>query len=127
MDPIPPYSLFADWLSKFHTWPEFIQALWLVAVPATLLGMTALLLRGVTEIVGALPAFRGERRGRLVYGVYENPDGRLLLYRDGAVTEAGLPPARHRPAAGAAQRSDLMSDGANPLSSPLWGGGGGGV
>ena len=85
--------MWADWLSKFHTWPEFIQALWLVAGPATLLGMTWLLLRGATELVSALPSFRGMRRGRLVCGVYENPEGRLLLYRDGAVTEAGLPPA----------------------------------
>ena len=83
MDPIPPYSLWADWLSKFHTAPEFIQALWLIAGPLTILGVTWLVLRGLSEIVAALPAFRGTHRGRLVYGVYENHDGRLLLYRDG--------------------------------------------
>ncbi|WP_201838590.1 hypothetical protein [Microvirga zambiensis] len=46
-----PYSAWADWLSKFHTWPESIQALWLLAVPATLLGMTWLVMRGLAEIV----------------------------------------------------------------------------
>lgn len=35
-----PYSAWADWLSKFHTWPESIQALWLIAVPVTLIGVT---------------------------------------------------------------------------------------
>jgi len=45
------YSAWADWLSKFHTWPESIQALWLIAVPATLLGMTWLTMRGLIEIV----------------------------------------------------------------------------
>jgi hypothetical protein len=34
-----PYSAFADWLSKFHTWPESIQALWLLSVPLTVLGL----------------------------------------------------------------------------------------
>jgi len=53
-----PYSAWADWLSKFHTWPESIQALWLLAVPATLLGMTWLVMRGVAEIVWI---FRGDR------------------------------------------------------------------
>ena len=46
-----PYSAWADWLSKFHTWPESIQALWLLAGPATLLGVTWLIMRGVAEIV----------------------------------------------------------------------------
>jgi hypothetical protein len=27
-----PNSVVADWLTKFHTWPEFIRALWLIAV-----------------------------------------------------------------------------------------------
>jgi hypothetical protein len=34
------YNAFADMLAKFHTSPAIIQALWLVAVPATLVGMT---------------------------------------------------------------------------------------
>src|SRR4051812_21119915 len=51
---IPPYSLAADWLSKFHTWPEPIQALWLVAGSATLLGGCWLGFRAVREIVGLL-------------------------------------------------------------------------
>src|SRR5690349_20298494 len=46
-----PYSLWADWLSKFHTWPEFIQALWLVAGPVTLLGLAWLVMRGLRDLV----------------------------------------------------------------------------
>ncbi|MBM6596341.1 hypothetical protein ILT42_20245, partial [Microvirga sp. BT291] len=48
-----PYSAWADWLSKFHTWPEMIQALWLIAVPATVLGVTSIVMRGLREIVRA--------------------------------------------------------------------------
>jgi hypothetical protein len=81
-----PYSPFADWLSKFHAAPEPIQALWLVAVPATLLGLAWLVLRGVREIVDLS---RGERpsccewRGHLVYGVYQDAQGRWMVYWHG--------------------------------------------
>jgi hypothetical protein len=81
-----PYSVVADWLSKFHTWPEFIQALWLVAVPVTVLGVTWLVMRGVRDTVAAWrTGSRGERHGRLVYGVIEDAEGRLLVCRDGEV------------------------------------------
>ncbi len=79
-----PYSVLADWLSKFHTWPEFIQALWLVAVPVTLLGLTWLVMRGLRDTVAAWRnGPRGQVQGRLVYGVIENAEGRLLVWRDG--------------------------------------------
>jgi len=48
-----PYSAWADCLSKFHTWSEFIQALWLVSVPVTLLGMTWITMRGTRDILQA--------------------------------------------------------------------------
>ncbi len=35
----PSYSAFADWLSKVHTAPPLIQALWILAGPATLVGL----------------------------------------------------------------------------------------
>jgi hypothetical protein len=35
----PSYSAFADWLSKVHTAPPLIQALWILAGPATLVGI----------------------------------------------------------------------------------------
>ncbi|WP_201832177.1 hypothetical protein [Microvirga zambiensis] len=47
-----PYSAWADWLNKFHTSSEWIQALWLVTGAATVLGVTWLVMRGVCEIVG---------------------------------------------------------------------------
>jgi hypothetical protein len=60
-----PYSLWADWLSKFQSSSEAIQALWLVAVPATLLGLAWLALWTVRDLVGLA---RRERhwRGHLV-------------------------------------------------------------
>ncbi|RDI56417.1 hypothetical protein [Microvirga subterranea] len=60
-----PYSVLADWLSKFHTWPEFIQALWLVAVPVTVLGVTWIVMRGLRDIAAV---WRGRGEATL-YGV----------------------------------------------------------
>ena len=37
----PRYSVWADWLSKFHTWPEAVQALRVVGLTLTALGMIA--------------------------------------------------------------------------------------
>jgi hypothetical protein len=81
-----PYSLWADWLSKFHTWPERIQALWLVAVPVTVLGLAWLAPRGARDLI------RVSRRewsghtpwpGHLIYGVYRDRGGRWMVYRHG--------------------------------------------
>ncbi|WP_262269033.1 hypothetical protein [Microvirga yunnanensis] len=77
-----PYSLWADWLSKFQSSSEPIQALWLVSLPLTLLGITWLVLRSVRDLVGLV---RRERhwRGPLVYGVYQDDQGRWMAYRHG--------------------------------------------
>lgn len=83
---VQTYSVVADALSKFHTAPEWIQALWLVMVPVTVLGAAFCLLQAVKEIA-ALFARRGERRGVLFYAVYEDEAGRLMLYARGAVGE----------------------------------------
>jgi hypothetical protein len=85
-----PYNVVADWLSKFHPWPETIQALWLVAVPATLLGVTWIVMRGLRDTVAA---WRGRGEGRLVHGVVEDARGQQLLYRDGEAraVETGPP------------------------------------
>jgi hypothetical protein len=82
----PSYSVVADALSKFHTAPEWIQALWLVMVPVTVLGTAFCLLQIVKEIAG-LFARRGERRSVPLYVVYEDADGRLILDAPGAVRE----------------------------------------
>jgi len=86
-----PYSVVADWLSKFHTWPMLIQALWLVAVPVTVLGVTWIMMRGLRDLA-AVWRGRGEEHGRLVYGVVEDVDERLLVLQDGEVrvVEDGL-------------------------------------
>ncbi|KLK94237.1 hypothetical protein AA309_04585 [Microvirga vignae] len=76
-----PYSLWADLLSKFHTAPELIQALRLVMVPLTLLGLTWLALRGLTESLALIS--RRHWRGRLIDGVYQDEQGRWMIYRHG--------------------------------------------
>ena len=91
-----PYSPFADWLSKFHSSSELIQALWLLAGPLTVLGITYLVVRLLRE---ALIARRQHQPcGRLFCGVYEDLQGRLLVYREaeGATT---LGPSRSNPPA----------------------------
>ena len=89
-----PYSMWADWLSKFHSSPELIQGLWLVAVPLTLLGITWLVMRGVGDLFRLL---RGERlsrrerrhwRGHLIYGVYQDGEGRWMVCWHGRAPEA---------------------------------------
>src|SRR5215213_6590146 len=82
----PSYSIVADALSKFHTAPEGIQALWLVMVPVTVLGAAFCLLHAVKEIV-ALFVRPGERRGVPLYALYEDADGRLMLYARGTLRE----------------------------------------
>jgi hypothetical protein len=83
---VQAYSIVADLLSKFHTAPEWIQALWLVTVPVTVLGTAFCLLQIVKEIAGVF-ARRSERQGVPLYVVYEDADGRLMLDAPGAVRE----------------------------------------
>ena len=45
-----PYSFLADCLSKFHTASEPIQALWILAPVAMILGVTWLVARAAVEI-----------------------------------------------------------------------------
>jgi hypothetical protein len=86
-----PYSHFADWLSKFHASPEPIQALWLVAIPVTVLGLAWLALRGIVDLVRLARGEHQERggrlshrwRGHLVYGVYQDDQGRWMVYWHG--------------------------------------------
>ncbi|WP_244470447.1 hypothetical protein [Microvirga vignae] len=74
-----PYSFWADLLNKFHTAPELIQALWLIVMPATLLGLTWLVMRGLTQLVPMLS--RRSWHGQLIYGVYQDGRGRWMIYR----------------------------------------------
>ena len=89
-----PYSVWADWLSKFHTWPERIQALWLIAVPVTLLGVTWLVMRGLRDIT----AIRHRSGDGTLYGLPQEWDGPLLTYRElwRKVGDAGLRKAAYR-------------------------------
>jgi hypothetical protein len=83
---VQAYSVVADALSKFHTAPEGIQALWLVTGAVTVLGVAYCGLQAVKAVAG-LFARSDERRGVPLYAVYEDADGRLMLYAHGAVRE----------------------------------------
>jgi hypothetical protein len=51
------YSVFADLLAKFQSSPEWIQALWLVAVPTMVVGVS----RCVADVLKALIAAAARR------------------------------------------------------------------
>jgi hypothetical protein len=57
--------------------------LWLIAVPATLLGITWLVMRGLREMIGATR----RTQGKLIYGVYQDGRGRWMVYRHGREPE----------------------------------------
>jgi hypothetical protein len=72
----PSYSVLADALSKFHTAPELIQALCVLA--GTACALTALhTLRAI--IVAALRR-RIDPGIELVYGICRDRTGRLMVY-----------------------------------------------
>ncbi|RDI58054.1 hypothetical protein [Microvirga subterranea] len=81
------YSAFADLLNKFHTSSEAIQALWLVAVPVTVLGVAWCLTQALRDVAVALIDRRSIARGQVVHGIHEMPDGRIMLDLRGAVRE----------------------------------------
>ena len=90
-----PYSPWADCLSKFHVWPKLIQGLWLVAVPLTLLGITWLVMRGTGDLFRLSRRERRHERGHLIYGVYQDAEGRWMVYWHGRAPQAidwGNPP-----------------------------------
>lgn len=76
-----PYNAWADLLSKFHTSPDWIQALWLIAVPATVVGLAWC----VADVLKAALMHRSAPRGPMLYGVFEDGEGRWLVYRGGEV------------------------------------------
>jgi hypothetical protein len=50
----PSYSVAADMLAKFHTSSEWIKTLWLVAVPATVVGVSWCVSQVLREAIRAL-------------------------------------------------------------------------
>ena len=76
------YSVVADLLNKFHTSPEWIQALWIVAVPASLWVVSW----GLRELL-ALLLKRPHPPGELMYSVYHNSDHEILVYMHNNMTE----------------------------------------
>ncbi|HZH53777.1 MAG TPA: hypothetical protein VEZ16_18075 [Microvirga sp.] len=89
-----PYSVWADLLNKFHTSSDPIQALWLVAAPVTVLGVTWLVMRGLRDIAVAIRRPRSAAGGLLVYGVVQDASGQWHVIRHGATSR---PLALERP------------------------------
>lgn len=79
-----PYSAFADLLSKFHTSSEWIQALWLIAVPATVLGLA----RCVADVLKAALTRRSPPPPPVVQGLLTHRDGHWLLGEGGEARTA---------------------------------------
>jgi hypothetical protein len=95
------YSIVADLLAKFHTSSEWIQALWLVALPAALVGMTWC----VADVLKALIARGAPRRTNAPLIDMPPPgdvDAQWLAYRNGELwlMRLSAPPLSSRGAAG---------------------------
>ena len=76
------YSFVADLLSKFHTASELVQVIWLLAPAATILGTAAIFARALRDIATPKRRSHGIRDGQ-VYIVYQEVDGRWMLYQHG--------------------------------------------
>jgi hypothetical protein len=85
----PSYSAFADWLSKVHTAPPLIQALWILAGPATVVGVTACIAWAAREIAAIRAGARraAEPEGIWLHAVDRTPEGRRMLPSRGRARE----------------------------------------
>jgi hypothetical protein len=98
-------SFFADLLTGFAVSPHWLQVLWLVLVPPTVVGVAFCVTRAVRDVMLARRERHGTELGQMVCVVYKGADGRLMVYVEGAVREVpsledvfGKPllrPARH--------------------------------
>ena len=80
-----PYSLAADLLNKFHDAQDWVQALWVVAVPVSLIALAWM-------VKGVVTAFAPKREnthptGELIYSIYHNNSNELLVYMHGNMTK----------------------------------------
>ena len=76
----PSYSVWADWLSKFHTWPEGVQALWVLGLTLTALAVIA----GTTRVLVALVSVMRRPARPEAVGWRSGDAGMLFLERDPA-------------------------------------------
>ncbi len=100
-----PISVFADLLTTFAASPHWLQVLWLIIVPPTIVGVAFCVTRAVRDVMLARRERHGTELGQMVCVVYKGADGRLMVYVEGAVREvpsledvfgkALLRPARH--------------------------------
>ncbi|MBZ6076118.1 hypothetical protein [Microvirga puerhi] len=96
------YSVIADVLNKFHTSSDAIQALWLIAMAVTVLGIASLVTQVLREALRSRRPAEQRRafEGELLYGLYRDPQGQVLLYRHGerdgvSLSELPLPDKVH--------------------------------
>jgi hypothetical protein len=75
------YSIWADMLSKFHTSSDWIQALWLIAVPAAFCGIVYCLCWCIREIaLGLVRPRDNEPDGEMLYSINRVANGQLRVY-----------------------------------------------
>ena len=76
----PSYSVWADWLSKFQTSSEGVQALWILCLTVTALGLIA----GATRVLVAFAGIfqRRERAGEAGWRAVEPRVVTLLPERE---------------------------------------------
>ena len=80
------YSAWADLLSKFQGSPPWIQALWLVLTAGVALGA----MWCVADVVKHTVATLARRpRGRVVYGLVQDEDGRWVVWVEGEARAVG--------------------------------------
>jgi hypothetical protein len=100
------YSAFADWLSKVHTAPPLIQALWILAGPATIVGVAFCVAWAAREIAALrVRAQRAaEPEGFWLHAIERTPEGRWMLLSRGRARELGegSPPQGALPSAAGA-------------------------
>ena len=84
---MPEYNFWADLFDTYQSTADWIKALWIVAVPGFLLGLTGVVLyfRLESKRVAGLGA------SNLVYTIHRDGDGALRVYQHG-------PDIEHRPA-----------------------------
>jgi hypothetical protein len=95
------YSVFADLLAKFHTSSEWIQALWLVTLPAMVVGVSWRAADVLKALIAALTPRRASD-GVVDMPVSGEADAQWLAYRNGELWLMRLPappvPAQSRDA-----------------------------
>ena len=77
------YNFWRDLFDTFQSLSDWIKALWLIVLPAFVLGLIALILRHRVAVKAIEHAIRGE----LIYTIRRDANGQLHVSRHGAALE----------------------------------------